>query len=96
MRRELEDLHQYDFLWQQDLHSSYAQFLDSKPGDKDCCLQVESLLQLEKELEAIPDTFPVGPLLLSTRPVKNSFKAWAVAWKTEFVSFLHGKAKVKL
>ena len=59
-------------------------------------MHVESLFQLEKDLEAIPDAFGVGPLLLSTRPLKNSFKAWAVAWKIEFLSFLHNKAKVNI
>lgn len=96
IKKELKDLQQYDFLWQQDLHSSYSQFLDSKPGQKECCLHVESLLQLEKDLENIPDSLPIGPLLLSTEPVKNSFKAWAVAWKIEFLSFLHNKAKVSI
>ena len=55
---------------------------------------MESLLQLEGDIATIPDAFAVGPLLLSTRPVKNSFRAWTVAWKIEFVSFLHNKAKV--
>ena len=57
-------------------------------------MHVESLFQLEIDISAIPDVFAVGPLLLSTRPVKNSFRTWAVAWKIEFVSFLHNKAKV--
>ena len=94
IKQELSCLQQYDFLWQQDLHSSYSQFLEGSPTDKDCCMHVESLLQLEGGIATIPDAFAVGPLLLSTRPVKNSFRAWAVAWKIEFVSFLHNKAKV--
>ena len=94
IKQELSCLQQYDFLWQQDLHSSYSQFLEGSPTDKDCCMHVESLLQLEGDIATIPDAFAVGPLLLSTRPVKNSFRAWAVAWKTEFVSFLHNKTKV--
>ena len=57
-------------------------------------MHVESLLRLERDISGIPNAFAVGPLLLSTRPVKNSFRAWAVAWKIEFVSFLHSKAKV--
>ena len=57
---------------------------------------MESLLQLERDIATIPDMFAVGPLLLSTMPVKNSFRAWAVAWKIEFVSFLHNKAKVSI
>lgn len=94
IKQELSCLQQYDFLWQQDLHSSYSQFLEGGPTDKDCCMHVESLLQLERDIATISDAFATGPLLLSTRPVKNSFKAWAVAWKIEFVSFLHNKAKV--
>lgn len=94
IKQQLKCLLQYDFLWQQDLHSSYHQFLDSNPGEKDCCLHVESLLQLEKDIGTIPEAFKAGPLLLSTGPVKNSFKALAVAWKIEFTSFLHNEAKV--
>ena len=90
----LQSLRLYDFLWQQDLHSSYQLFLSSTPRLDDCSSHVHSFMQLEDKIEAIPSIFSVGPLQLSARPVKNSLKTLAVSWKMEFTQFIHQQAKV--
>lgn len=46
------------------------------------------------QVSKIPATFKLGPLQLDTAPVKNTLRALAVAWKTEFISFVHKQAKV--
>lgn len=92
----LQSLRLYDFLWQQDLHSSYQLFLSSKPALHECSSNVRNFMELEGKIEAIPSIFSVGPLQLSARPVKNSLKALAVSWKMEFANFIHTQAKVGL
>ena len=90
----LQSLRLYDFLWQQDLHSSYQLFLRSQPGLGQCSSHVHNFMELESKIEAIPTIFSVGPLQLSAKPVKNSFQALAVSWKVEFTQFIHQQAKV--
>lgn len=90
----LESLRVYDFLWQQDLHSSYKLFLSSQPQIETCSSQVQNFMELEEKIEGIPSIFSVGPLQLSAKPVKNSLKALAVSWKMEFATFIHKQAKV--
>lgn len=37
----------------------------------------------------------VGPLHLQTDPVKNTFVALAVSWKTKYAELMHNEAKVR-
>lgn len=90
----LQSLRLYDFLWQQDLHSSYQLFLRSQPGVQQCSSHISNFMELEGKIEAIPSIFSVGPLQLSAKPVKNSLRALAVSWKVEFTQFIHQQAKV--
>lgn len=92
----MQSLRLYDFLWQQDLHSSYKLFLSSKPDIEDCSSHVQNFMELEGKIETIPSIFSVGPLQLSAKPVKNSLKALAVSWKIKFATFIHQQAKVTL
>ena len=60
-------------------------------------LNIEIILPpMAHQVSEVPPTFTVGPLHLTTEPIKNSLKALTVAWKTEFASFLHSKAKVSV
>lgn len=92
----LQSLRLYDFLWQQDLHSSYQLFLRSQPPPTTtwCSSHIHNFMELEGKIEAIPSIFSVGPLQLSAKPVKNSLRALAVSWKLEFTQFIHQQAKV--
>ena len=90
----LQSLRLYDFLWQQDIHSSYQHFLASQPNIAHCSANVQNFMDMETKIEAIPSIFSVGPLQLSAKPVKNSLRALAVSWKMEFTNFIHQQAKV--
>ncbi len=92
----LQSLRLYDFLWQQDIHSSYQHFLNTQPNLDNCSSNVQNFVEMESKIEAIPSIFSVGPLQLSAKPVKNSLRALAVSWKMEFANFIHQKAKVRL
>ena len=90
----LQPLKRFDFLWQQDLHASYQRFLDTRPQQSECSVHIENFMEVEEKIGQFQEVFVVGPLQLSTRPVKNSFRSLALAWKYEFASFLHQQAKV--
>ena len=49
---------------------------------------------LSSQISSVPSVYSVGPLQLVTTPVKNTLRALAVAWKTEFIGFIHKQAKV--
>lgn len=38
----------FDYLWQQDLHSSYRQFLSTDPRQQTCCEQVHRFRDIER------------------------------------------------
>lgn len=90
----LQSLRLYDFLWQQDMHSTCKYLLSSQPKTEDCSSHIENFMILEEKIEGLRTVFSVGPLQLSSRPVKNSLRALAVTWKIEFASYLHEQAKV--
>lgn len=54
----------------------------------------ESNVKCIPKVQEIPAVLLVGPLQLSTAPIKSSLKALAVAWKMKFAAFLHKQAKV--
>ncbi len=95
----LQSLRLYDFLWQQDMHATCKQLLSSgphpQPRPQDCSAHIENFMILEDKISSLRSVFSVGPLQLSSQPVKNSLRALAVAWKIEFVSYLHRQGKVR-
>lgn len=90
----LHCLRLYDFLWQQDMHITCRQILSSEPKQEECISHIENFILLEEKIEQLSSVFTVGPLQLSSKPVKNTLRALAVAWKIEFVTYLQEQAKV--
>ncbi|KAL5457324.1 hypothetical protein EMCRGX_G034572 [Ephydatia muelleri] len=91
----LTSLRLYDFLWEQDLHTTCERVLQGATQEG-CYDQVERFLDIERKVQEIPAVLLVGPLQLSTAPIKSSLKALAVAWKMKFAAFLHKQAKTSL
>ena len=92
----LKSLHFYDSIWMEDLHAAYKAFLKESPDQEYSMTHVRGIMEMEQQIDAIPDAFVVGPLQLSTKPAKNSLKALAVSWKIEFHAFMHEKTKVHI
>ncbi|XP_060567478.1 dynein axonemal heavy chain 5-like [Ruditapes philippinarum] len=86
----------YNFLWKDDMHGNFKEFISSDPGIFAIKREVERYLYIEKKVLGIPRSLPVGPILLQTDPIKDALHGFSMAWKTQFASVLHEEAKKKL
>ncbi|KAL4232681.1 hypothetical protein ACF0H5_007369 [Mactra antiquata] len=86
----------YNFLWKDDMHGNFKEFLHNDPGMFAIKREVERYLYIEKKVLGIPRSLPVGPVCLQTDPIKDALHGFAMAWKTQFASVLHEEAKKKL
>ena len=84
----------FDFLWQDDLQVLFKAFSDANPGLLAFHREVERLQKIELDLVSTPDKINLGPLVLSTLPVKDSLYGFAIAWKVCYAQPLHESAKV--
>lgn len=76
------------------MHATCRHILTAQPKQNECSSHIENFILLEEKIDSLRTVFTVGPLQLSSKPVKNSLRALAVAWKIEFASFLHEQGKV--
>ena len=84
----------YNFLWRDDMHGSFFEFVSGEPSVQTIKREVERYLYIEKKVLGIPNTLPVGSICLYTDPIKDALHGFAMAWKTKFASVLHEEAKV--
>ncbi|XP_055954878.1 dynein axonemal heavy chain 8 [Patella vulgata] len=86
----------YNFLWKDDMHGNFSEFINADPGIRAIKREVERFLSIEKKVLGIPTLLPVGPVCLYTDPIKDALHGFAMAWKTKFATVLHEEAKKKL
>ncbi|KAL5009692.1 hypothetical protein ScPMuIL_011997 [Solemya velum] len=86
----------YNFLWKDDMHGNFKEFISAEPGTPHIKKEVERFLDIEKKVLSIPSILPVGPICLHTDPIKDALHGFAMAWKTQFAMVLHEEAKRKL
>ncbi|XP_067674368.1 uncharacterized protein [Haliotis asinina] len=86
----------YNFLWKDDMHGNFHEFISADPGMVAIKREVERFLYVEKKVLGIPNCLPIGPICLHTDPIKDALHGFAMAWKTKFASVLHEEAKKKL
>lgn len=84
----------YNFLWKDDMHGNFKEFISAEPGTPHIKKEVERFLDIEKKVLSIPSILPVGPICLHTDPIKDALHGFAMAWKTQFAMVLHEEAKV--
>lgn len=84
----------YNFLWKDDMHGNFNEFISADPGMLAIKREVERFLYVEKKVLGIPNSLPIGPICLHTDPIKDALHGFAMAWKTKFASVLHEEAKV--
>lgn len=53
------------------------------------------MLHIIVQISSLPLAFNVGPLYMSTMPVKNFLEGMAVQRKTKYASLLHERARVR-
>ncbi|XP_041355189.1 dynein gamma chain, flagellar outer arm-like isoform X3 [Gigantopelta aegis] len=86
----------YNFLWKDDMHGNFYEFIQADPGIVAIKREVERFLYIEKKVLGIPSVLPIGPICLITDPIKDALHGFSMAWKTKFASVLHEEAKKKL
>ncbi|ESO89151.1 hypothetical protein LOTGIDRAFT_229063 [Lottia gigantea] len=86
----------YNFLWKDDMHGNFHEFIAADPGIVAIKREVERFLSIEKKVLNIPTILPVGSVCLYTDPIKDALHGFAMAWKTKFATVLHEEAKKKL
>ncbi|XP_033113255.1 dynein heavy chain 5, axonemal-like isoform X2 [Anneissia japonica] len=86
----------YDFLWQDNMHGTYFDFISNDPGMHAIQREVERLLHIEEKIQAIPKVLPVGSICLQTSPIKDALYGFAVQWKSQYAQSLHEEAKRRL
>ncbi|CAH1799095.1 unnamed protein product [Owenia fusiformis] len=96
VQQHLHHFSLYDFLWKDDMHGDFYEFINHDPGLVAIQREVERLLRIEKKVMRIPLVLPVGSICLQTSPVKDALHGFAMAWKTQYASVLHEEAKKKL
>ncbi|XP_025098007.1 LOW QUALITY PROTEIN: dynein gamma chain, flagellar outer arm-like [Pomacea canaliculata] len=96
VNRHLFHLSYYNFLWKDDMHGNFKEFIMADPGALAIKREVERYLYIEKKILGIPSNLPVGPVCLYSDPIKDALHGFAMTWKTTFASVLHEEAKKKL
>lgn len=96
VQRHLFHFSYYNFLWKDDMHGNFHEFIVADPGNLAIKREVERYLYIEKKVLGIPSRLPVGPICLYTDPIKDALHGFSMAWKTTFASVLHEEAKKKL
>ncbi|XP_066278010.1 uncharacterized protein [Branchiostoma lanceolatum] len=86
----------YDFLWKDDMHTQFYEFISADPGTRAIKREVERLLDIEQKVLDIPLVLPVGPICLLTSPIRDALHGFSIAWKTKYAQVLHEDAKKML
>ncbi|CAL1527205.1 unnamed protein product [Lymnaea stagnalis] len=93
VNRHLFHFSYYNFLWKDDMHGNFNEFITADPGMVAIKREVERYVYLEKKVQNIPVILPVGPINLFSDPIKDSLHGFSMAWKTKFASVVHEEAK---
>ena len=87
----------YDHLWKIDKSQAYSAFMNSPAMKKGESLdvfdaEVSKYDKLEREIADLPPTKTIGCMCLNATPVKDSLRAEAMAWKSQYAKNLHNQA----
>lgn len=92
----LDTFRKHDFLWRQDLQTTYASFMATNPTMDMFEQELKHLADVEAQVAAIDATFCIGALRLETGSLKNSLKAEASNWKAQYAVQWHEDAHEQL
>ncbi len=86
----------YEYLWTIDKNEAYANFMRTKPDFEAFDAELRKYMDVEKAISGIITMSNIGCMSLDTSPLKNSLKAEASAWKTQYAKNLQQQAKEQL
>ena len=85
----LESFMQYQDLWKTDKSQAYATFMKKNPSLDAFDEEVKKYDQIEDMIANLPGKRTIGCMCLDATPVKDSLRAEARAWKTQYANNLH-------
>jgi dynein heavy chain len=96
----LTTFERFSWLWTQDVDAAYDKFIATagaanggRPSLEDYERELNRFGALEEEISAIPDSFPLGALNLSTATLKHQLAGFAAEWKVKYSENLHRGAR---
>ena len=92
----LSEFNRFAFLWQDDKSVRYGKFMETNPDLEAFDNELKKYMEVETETLLIADSHTIGCIELRAQPVKQSLKAEAVAWKSQYARNLHEKARKEL
>ena len=92
----IDTFKEFDFLYMTDLQSEYTKFMATNPSLEAFENELKKYMAIEEHIQSIAPVHNIGAMSLETQPIKNSLKAEAAAWKTQFAKNLHKQGKEQL
>ncbi|XP_037081499.1 LOW QUALITY PROTEIN: dynein heavy chain 8, axonemal-like [Pollicipes pollicipes] len=100
MKQEINNVVQnfqvYSFLWEKDRNQAVEEFMETQPSLTMYRAEISKCRDLRDEVAALDDAHRVGPLQLSTEPLKMSLTVEIDAWTRAYASQLHQEYSIKL
>ena len=86
----------YDWLWKDDMSSSYNKFISKSPTLEDYAAKLGEFESVAAEIEYIPPVHNIGALQLRTSNLKTGLIHQATDWTVLYSSKLHSQAKKQM
>ena len=92
----LQSLMKFEDLWAKDKAKEYAKFMETEPDLEAFDNELRKYLDMEDEVDMVPNVHVIGCMSLETKPVKSSLKSEAAAWKSQYTKNLHSEAQEQM
>lgn len=87
---------EFSFLWLESLNDQYERFVAGEPSMEDFEKKLQEYAGVELRLNAVSPAEHIGPLCISTAPIKQCLLGEAASWKQQFAQKLHKEGADKL
>jgi dynein heavy chain len=96
MNTYIQTFNEFSFLWLESLNDQYERFVAKQPAMEDFEAKLKEYAAVESRLNAMNQTEHIGPLCISTAPIKTHLLGEAASWKQQFAQNLHKEGADKL
>jgi dynein heavy chain, axonemal len=92
----IETFSEFSFLWLESLNDQYERFVAKGPAMEDFEAKLKEYAAVEARLHEMAAAENIGPLCISTTPIKTHLLSEAASWKQQFAQNLHKEGADKL
>jgi dynein heavy chain, axonemal len=92
----IETFSEFSFLWLESLNDQYERFVSKEPAMEDFEFKLKEYAAVESRLNEMSPAENIGPLCISTTPIKTHLLSEAASWKQQFAHNLHKEGADKL